>query len=213
LVLRIFVAHPFKNLPLPDYRDAFNSVVAQFHAKHGVAAQFEFADEQRQTTTDHILDIIKELIASLDAMIGNLTGGNANVALELGLAHGLGVTNQLLTKHKADLIAVPSDVQGLQYRSYDTRRELEAILTSFVESLFDLEEPLRSYDYHVGAIELGLFRTIAEAGEPLKVGEIAAAAGISQDVAQLILTRLIAQDQVVMTGGEGRGTTYELVDD
>ena len=79
--MRIFVAYPYRQYPLDEYRALFESLEKLFDVK------FVFADET--ITSLHILQKIEGFIRSSAFSIFDITGWNANVALELGLALGM----------------------------------------------------------------------------------------------------------------------------
>lgn len=111
---RVFVGHPFGNrFPVAKFRAIFQSL--PFSVVYG----------NTHLQTKHLLNLMKSNIAKSDYSIFDLSGWNTNVALELGLAEGLGRVPQktyfilLNTRRSRE---VPSDIRGLQrveYTSYD----------------------------------------------------------------------------------------------
>jgi hypothetical protein len=65
-----------------------------------------------------LLETIKELIVEADFSLFDLSGWNANVALELGLAHGLRRKPYYILSNRSMNSDVPSDIQGLQRIEY-----------------------------------------------------------------------------------------------
>ena len=63
------------------------------------------------------VDTVGRVLRSADAVIADLTRGNANVMFELGVAHGLGKPLILLLDATADT-SVPSDLLGSVYLTY-----------------------------------------------------------------------------------------------
>jgi hypothetical protein len=74
-----------------------------------------YADTSLQTK--HLLETIRNLMRQADFCLFDLSGWNANVALELGLAHGLGKRYFILVNRKLSS-DVPSDIKGIQRIEY-----------------------------------------------------------------------------------------------
>jgi uncharacterized protein YoxC len=78
----------------------------------------------RVTRGDSVLDqqnVLRDIvcgIGSADLIVADLTGLNANVFYELGLAHGLAIPTVLLTQ---DVATVPFDLRGYRLKPYDTQ--------------------------------------------------------------------------------------------
>jgi hypothetical protein len=66
----------------------------------------------------HLLETIEELIVKADFSLFDLSGWNANVALELGLAHGLRRRPYYILNNASMNGDVPSDIKGLQRIEY-----------------------------------------------------------------------------------------------
>ena len=69
-MMRVFVAYPFSNLPLPDYRDAFNAVEVSMRKRSEIDVNFEFAQGQHASGAPHVLSEIEDLIVRSDAFVG-----------------------------------------------------------------------------------------------------------------------------------------------
>ncbi|MCX7902851.1 MAG: hypothetical protein N2483_11385, partial [Burkholderiaceae bacterium] len=76
---QIFVAYPYTLYDTSDYRKPYKELSKAFNV------QFVFADEK--ITTLHILQKIADYIRSSRCGIYDISGWNANVTLELGLAY------------------------------------------------------------------------------------------------------------------------------
>jgi hypothetical protein len=74
-----------------------------------------FADTN--LSTKHLLGILTTYIRAVDFCIFDISLWNPNVALELGLAEGLGVEYYILLNRKLSK-GVPADIQGLQRIEY-----------------------------------------------------------------------------------------------
>jgi nucleoside 2-deoxyribosyltransferase len=77
----IFVAYPYE-FSKDDYRGAFNEVAEEYEV------EFTYADEQ--ITSQQILEKVTRMIKESGFAIFDITNWNPNVALELGIATGLG---------------------------------------------------------------------------------------------------------------------------
>jgi hypothetical protein len=66
----------------------------------------------------HLLETIRKLIIQADFSLFDLSGWNANVALELGLAHGVGRKPYYILSDASMSNDVPSDIKGLQRIDY-----------------------------------------------------------------------------------------------
>jgi hypothetical protein len=74
-----------------------------------------FADTH--LSTKHLLGILTSYIRSVDYCIFDISLWNPNVALEIGLAEGLGVEYYILLNKKLSK-GVPADIQGIQRIEY-----------------------------------------------------------------------------------------------
>ena len=75
-------------------------------------------------TTKHLLGILTSYISAVDYCIFDISTWNPNVALEIGLAEGLGVDYYILLNRKLKK-DVPADIQGLQRIEYDSVHSLD----------------------------------------------------------------------------------------
>ena len=66
----------------------------------------------------HLLGVLRSYIKAVDYCVFDISLWNANVALEIGLAEGLGVQYYILLNRKLSR-GVPADIQGLQRIEYD----------------------------------------------------------------------------------------------
>src|SRR5579875_2359783 len=77
----VFVAYPYRLYPRDDYRAPFLKIADAFQVT------FSFADEQFSAV--YLLEKITAMIRAAQFGIYDITGWNANVSLEVGLAIGL----------------------------------------------------------------------------------------------------------------------------
>jgi hypothetical protein len=69
-------------------------------------------------TTKHLLGVLKTYIKAVDYCIFDISLWNPNVALEIGLAEGVGASYYIFLNKKLSK-GVPADIQGLQRIEYD----------------------------------------------------------------------------------------------
>ena len=75
-------------------------------------------------STKHLLGILTSCIKAVDYCIFDISLWNANVALESGIAEGLGVEYYILLKKKLSK-GVPADIQGFQRIEYEDPKGLD----------------------------------------------------------------------------------------
>lgn len=104
----VFVGCPYK--PEAHYRalkTAFDRIPLEFH----------FADTSIRT--QHVLDRIRRGIVRTDYSLFDITGWNANVTLEVGLAEGLNLDYYILFKPgRGSKSEPPADLKGVQRFQY-----------------------------------------------------------------------------------------------
>lgn len=128
---QVFVAYPYMVYDKIDYRRPFNDVGKAFDV------QFVFADQK--ITILHILQKIADYIRSSRLGIYDISGWNANVTLELGLAYGMGEKAYVITNPKQHVAGeVPSDLRGLDRLQYTSFSELQGAL----EQILNQELPI-----------------------------------------------------------------------
>lgn len=103
-------------------------------------------------TTKHLLGILKTYIKAVDFCVFDISLWNPNVALEIGLAEGLGVEYYILLNSNLSK-GVPADVQGLQRIQYDSPKTLtnDGLVPSLVRYMVkDLTHPRNIRDALTG---------------------------------------------------------------
>lgn len=119
--LKIFVACPYRLFPLDDYKKVFSEIGNSYDVT------FEFAD--KKITNAQILRKIETYIRECEISLFDISGWNANVALELGIAIGLRSRYFILWNPTWDKNnEVPSDIRGLDRIQYVSNSELETKL-------------------------------------------------------------------------------------
>jgi hypothetical protein len=89
-----------------------------------------------EVLTKPLMDKIAAAIAAADVIIGDVTGSNANVFFELGLAQAAGKPIIFLTQHEPD--TAPVDIRQFEHIQYDLARHRELLerLDNAIENLF-----------------------------------------------------------------------------
>lgn len=109
--------------------------------------RFYYADTRLQTK--HLIDILRKNIAVADLCFFDVSTWNPNVALELGLAEGMGVEYYILLNRGLSA-GVPSDIQGIQrieYSNYDDMDPDGGLLPQVVKYLMrDHTHPRRIWE-------------------------------------------------------------------
>jgi hypothetical protein len=194
---QVFVAYPYA-IPKEDYRRPFEAVAKAFNVK------FVYADEKISDL--HILEKIRGYILNSAFGIYDISGWNPNVALELGLAFGLGRRAYIaFDPSKTDVTEVPSDLRGMDRLQYGSFAQLE----ERIEQLISQELPVpRTHDAEnllpeLREIVLGL----VDPENGLLIGDIAKALGVSNDLARAVIRPLVAEDRLQIRGIK-RGSRY-----
>ncbi len=103
----VFVGCPYGGkFPFQQFRTALNRL------------PFRWYYGDTHLSTKHLLGILTTYIKAVDYCIFDISLWNSNVALELGLAEGLGVEYYILLNRKLSK-GVPADIQGLQRIEYE----------------------------------------------------------------------------------------------
>lgn len=114
LMPAVFVGCPYSPpFDFPAFREALNRLpVAWYYADTNLKSK-------------HLLSILTTYMKAVEYCLFDLSGWNANVSLELGLAEGLGTNYYILvnSKHSKD---VPSDIKGIQRIEYSQTKSYES---------------------------------------------------------------------------------------
>lgn len=124
---QVFVAYPY-SIPAVEYRAAFREVGGRF------GIRFVYADER--ITNMHVLAKIYAMILESAFGIYDVSGWNANVTLELGMALGLRETSYILLNPTAHVSEeAPADLRGFDRIEYRTLEELRNKLAQLLSEL------------------------------------------------------------------------------
>jgi len=198
---QIFVAYAYNLYPKDDYRRPYQELAKAFQV------QFVFADEK--ITNLHILQKIARLHSRSRFGIYDISGWNANVTLELGLAFGLNERAYIaIDPAKTPVQEVPADLRGIDRIQYASYAELQ----NQGGGLLAQEVPVPRT--HEAENQLQQLRKqtmeLVRQSEGLRIGDIAHALGISIDLAKVVVKPLVAVD--LRIEGVKKGAKYFLND-
>ena len=197
---QVFVAYSYRLYPKADYRKVFKELAQAFHV------EFIFADEK--ITSLHILQKIANYIRSSRFGIYDISGWNANVTLELGLAFGMNERAFIaIDPSKTDINEVPSDLRGIDRIQYSSYSELQEGLAKLLAQELPLE-PTHDVENQLVQLRHQAVQLIAGADGGLRVPDIAELLGVSIEMAKLIVRPLVGEQLEVR--GIKRAAKYYL---
>jgi predicted nucleotide-binding protein len=197
---KIFVAHPYKSIPIDDYRAAFKDLERQFKG-----VKFVYADEE--ITSDYILEKIERMILEADFSLFDVTTWNPNVALELGLAHGLKRQIYILFNPTVDATEVPSDIRGKERIQYNSLSELKSKMALVLQKHLPKDSTTITTEYDT--IKANILDYVGK-NDQVGSARIADALSLNQGVLRSILYEL-KDSGALKTYGAKRGMKYGLV--
>lgn len=195
---QIFVAYPYTLYDTNDYRKPYKELAKAF------SVQFVFADEK--ITTLHILQKIADYIRSSKCGIYDISGWNANVTLELGLAYGMNEKAYVISNPKQHPVGeVPSDLRGLDRMQYTSFSELQTALEKILSQEFPIQ-PAHDVENQLETLRKHAVAVINDAPEGLKISDIASLLGVSGEIAKVVVHPLVGA--ALRTEGIRKGTRY-----
>ena len=104
--------------------------------EHKFPISFVIIGREPEHNAQELLELIKRKLLSSSAAIFDVTGGNANVSLEFGIAHASEVSSALyISMRKSGIIGasgtIISDLAGQVRKTYKTEAGLLRLLTEF----------------------------------------------------------------------------------
>ncbi|TBW35815.1 hypothetical protein EYW49_15590 [Siculibacillus lacustris] len=199
--LSVFVACPYLSIPQDDYRKVYETVSKAY------PVDFRFADER--ITNNHILVKVSNYIRDNEFSLFDITGWNPNVALELGIAVGLGKKYFILFNPRMDGNKdAPSDIRGLDRIQYASNSELESKLMLLIKQELPAETEKSESAYARGKERI-LQSLIETPG--LRLGEIADSINEDKAIVQSIIKSMMINSEL-KTRGIRRGTKYYTFD-
>lgn len=121
----VFVGCPYgKEFPFKSFKASLDRIPFRWY----------YADTH--LSTKHLLGVLRSYIRAVDYCIFDISTWNPNVALEIGLAEGLGVEYYILLNRKLSK-GVPADIQGLQRIEYANPKGIgtDSLIPSVVKYL------------------------------------------------------------------------------
>jgi hypothetical protein len=196
---QVFVAYSYRLYPKADYRKVYKELAQAFHV------EFIFADEK--ITSLHILQKIANYIRSSRFGIYDISGWNANVTLELGLAFGMNERAFIaIDPTKTDINEVPSDLRGIDRIQYGSYTELQEGLAKLLAQELPVEP---THDVENQLVQLRQqARNLIAGADGLKVTDIANLLGVSIEMAKLVVRPLVGDYLEVR--GIKRGAKYYM---
>jgi hypothetical protein len=194
---QVFVAYSYRLYPKADYRKVYKELAQAFHV------EFIFADEK--ITSLHILRKIANYIRSSRFGIYDISGWNANVTLELGLAFGMNERAFIaIDPTKTEVDEVPSDLRGIDRIQYGSYTELQEGLAKLLAQELPLE-PTHDVENQLIQLRQQALKLI-QGADGLKVPDIASLLGISVEMVKLVVRPLVGEYLEVR--GIKRGAKY-----
>ena len=120
----IFVLMPFH----PDFKETFE-VIKKVSEESGFRCQRGDEEYFSRDILDHIL----ELIVKSRLVIADISGRNANVLYELGIAHTLGKQVMIISKSMEDM---PFDLSKIRMLTYKDSKDLKEKLRNWLMRTF-----------------------------------------------------------------------------
>ena len=197
-MFKVFVAHPYKSIPIEDYRSALKEV-----EKENPGCKFTYADEE--ITSDYILEKIEKMILESDISLYDLTTWNPNVALELGLAFGLKRKYYILFNPKQDASEVPSDIRGIERVEYGSMTELRSKVTLIIRKHMIMAKTDVKNEY--SSLKEKIKSHILSKG-PVSIAQLESALGLAKPMISPFLAEL-KESREIETIGAKKGTKYQ----
>jgi hypothetical protein len=192
---QVFVAYPWG---LYDDRDFYKKAYTDLQKALNV--KFVFAEER--VSSGHVLDKIIDMINGADFGIYDVSGWNANVTLEYGVARGLSAKAYIaFNPEKTDLEDVPSDVKGYDRLQYTSLTELsEKVANVVAQELGTGGKPVDPLEETSDRLLAQIRKTPGKSAR-----QYAEVLGERLDLVQLLLRRNATQ---LRTTGQTRGMKY-----
>ena len=130
----VFFAIPFKNPP--TCKGACDALIEWLKNERGIEEDRVFRADRWTYSGDFVCKICKAIQESR-VVVADITGGNANVFFELGLAVGLGKPSILVHDEKITEGKVPSDLLAWEYIPYDGKNSADKEWLEHFSVVFD----------------------------------------------------------------------------
>lgn len=192
---QVFVAYPWG---LYDDRESYKKAYTDLQKALNV--KFVFAEER--VSSGHVLDKIIDMINGADFGVYDVSGWNANVTLEYGVARGLNAKAYIaFNPNKTDLGDVPSDVKGYDRLQYTSLHELsDRVSTVVAQELGTGGKPLDPMEESGDRLLVQIKKTPGKSAR-----QLAELLDERIDLVQLLLRRNASQ---LRSTGQTRGVKY-----
>ena len=130
----VFFAIPFRNPP--TCKETCDALIEWLMSERGIGEKLIFRADRWTYSGDFICKICKAIQESR-VVVADITGGNANVFFELGLAVGLGKPAILIHDEKVAEGKVPSDLLAWEYIPYDGKKPADKEWLEHFSVVFD----------------------------------------------------------------------------
>ena len=199
---QVFVAYPYGIMDRKDYRGVFT----RLGRAYGV--DFVYADEK--LTNKQIADKIRRQIKGADFSLFDISGWNANVAFELGMAYEMPGVDWYIcfNPDKGGGAEVPSNLRGLDRIQYGGFVELQEKLTPLMERWYPLDTRVTLNEF-AEKIKEGVIELLRRHSDGLPVKDIAKGARINLEMAQVVV-RQLKKEKKLTQSGKNSGIRYRL---
>jgi hypothetical protein len=216
---QVFIGCPF----LHAVRKNYDRLKGELEAE--TPLHIVLADTTAVSSTDYLLEHITSLIRESAACIFDVTGGNPNVSLEVGIAHTMPAdfllalytrkpraqqTSEKELREAGEVKAIISDLQGKNRVEYKTYGVLKDQLVSrflvrlpYMKRWNDFKKRNTSLVKHA----LQVFDDVRSSGRSLRPRVIAALEGTGID-ADNLLTALVGTKLITVKRGRAGGIYY-----
>ena len=199
---QVFVAYPYGMFDRADYRGVFTGLGRAYDVR------FIFADER--ITNLQVVEKIRGDIRRSDFALFDVSGWNANVAFELGMAYEMSGVDWYIcfNPDKNGRAEVPSNIRGLDRIEYRGFAELRDKLIPLMEQWYppDARETPDEFAEKMKAKIIALLRAHPD-GLPIR--EIARRAQINQEMAS-VAVRQLKEGGKVNQAGKSSAARYRL---
>ncbi len=216
---QVFIGCPFLHAVRKNY-DRLKSELEAETPLHIV-----LADTTAVSSTDYLLEHITSLIRESAACVFDVTGGNPNVSLEVGIAHTMPAdfllalytrkpraqqTSEKELREAGEVKAIISDLQGknrVEYKTYGVLKDQLVsrflVRLSYMKRWNDFKKRNTSLVKHA----LQVFDDVRSSGRSLRPRVIAALEGTGIDADDL-LTALVGAKLITVKRGHAGGIYY-----
>ena len=202
---QVFVAYPYTLYDKKLYRRAYTRAGEEY------GVNFFFADER--ISNMHILQKIQRQILISDFSIFDVSGWNANVALELGIAYASPSVDWYICYNPAKNAHkdVPSDLRGIDRIQYGDLSDLERNLVVLLDQRYPGQRAKNELEGHELRMRDRVLSLLRDVGRGMQTREIADALGCTQRLAGVLIDALADSGEIRSVGAK-RGKRYLLKD-